>query len=354
MKREREISFDVIRTLATLGIIIFHYSYNYIEYNIGGEHPFFGKFINGDWGSCFVAIFFMLSGASLYLSHPAYENPLKFYFKRYISLFPIFYLAYIPAYIGNSIKLNMLYWGGDRKNIIYTLIGMDGYLLNPGYVQNYYRVGEWFMGAIVMIYLLYPFLRAVFSNKYLRLAFGLILFVLYYMNLTNDWFNIADGKNMLTCTFNFYLGMYICKYKEQLKNKISLGLALVVFIVLAFINIDIPDLFAATLIAFAWFVIFINISRYLCANDKVRNCFLFFSKYSFGMFLLHHLIIYKYMEPFSGKSINTMMWFFNMIVIIVLVILSGVMLSICSGFIVKSITNMILLIKSKILVDEQK
>lgn len=349
MKKEREKSFDVIRTLATLGIIIFHYSYNYIEYSIGGSHPFFGKFINGDWGSCFVAIFFMLSGASLYLSHPDYENPLKFYAKRWLSIFPIFYLAYIPAYIANSIKLNMLYWGGDRKNIIYTILGIDGYLLNPGYVQNYYRLGEWFLGAIIMIYLLYPLLRFIFSKKIAAYIFTLILFVLYYMNLCNDWFSIADGKNMLTCTFNFWIGMWISKYKQDLKNKIVLMISFAVSILFAVIPFDLPELFIATIIASAWFLILLNISVIICEVKYIDKSISLYSKYSFGMFLVHHLIIYAYMERFANLSVNTFFWFVHMIILIILIGIAGYLLSISSAFIVKSITNMILLIKEKMI-----
>lgn len=337
-------SFDVIRAISTLGIIVYHYSFNYIEYGITGNHPYFAKFPTGDWGSVLVALFFMLSGASLYLGHSKYENPLKFYGKRWLAIFPVFYLAYIPAYIGKSLDMGIWNWGGLRRNFIYTILGVDGYFLNPGYNINYYRIGEWFLGAIVLIYLLYPVIRLSFSNKYSRMIFSLVLFVLFVLNLQKDWFVISDGKNLITCIFNFYIGMWICLYKDNLKNK-KIAIAAFVFMVVFMIcPVGIYTIFIASLVALFLFIIFLNISDFLVKFKLVDKLVGFYSKNSFAMFLIHHLVIYKTMEGFSHSSLNTFMWIVMLFVNIAAISLAGFMLTICSSFLVKGIKNVISLI----------
>ena len=64
--KERRNEFDLMRAISALAIVLFHYSYAFVQYDVGGEHVDFMMHANGTWGALFVSLFFMLSGASLY------------------------------------------------------------------------------------------------------------------------------------------------------------------------------------------------------------------------------------------------------------------------------------------------
>lgn len=348
MKKEREKGYDLIRAFSMLGIIIYHYTFNYTEYNIAGNHPQMKKLLNNDWGSVFVVLFFLLSGATIYLNHNKYENPFKFYYKRWLSIFPIFYLGYIPAYIANSIAMGNMYWGGDRKKIIYTFLGIDGYLLKPGVNSNYYRIGEWFLGAILFLYLIYPLLRLIFSNKISRIIFTVIMLFVFPLSVYGQWIDIAPGKSLITVTFQFTLGMYICFFAKYIKSKWMVAFSLAILIVLLFVPINVNSVFPATMMALSVFILLMNGAWVVMKNKITDKVVMFFSRNSFGIFLLHHLIIYAYMKQFENKTLNMGMWIFNLLVILLLTTLAGTALTKCSYFVVKGIDFVVKSVKSKV------
>ena len=156
MKKHGEPSFNVIRAISAVAIVLFHYSYCFYEYAIQKSGPEFLSFINGDYGAVFVSDFFVLSGAALLYNHPHFgsiKEILTFYKKRWLSLFPMFYIAWTIMYIINSLRVGNWFWGGPRRNFLLSFIGMDGYFMHLG--KNYYNLGEWFLGGIIFLYLLY-------------------------------------------------------------------------------------------------------------------------------------------------------------------------------------------------------
>lgn len=348
MKKEREKGYDLIRAISMLGIVIYHYTFNYTEYSIAGNHPQLSKLLNNDWGSVFVVMFLMLSGATIYLNHSNYENPVKFYYKRWLSIFPAFYLGYIPAFIANSMKMGTIYWGGERKLILLTVFGIDGYLLNPGVNSNYYRIGEWFLGAILFLYLIYPVIRLLFANKVSRIVFTVIMTVLFPLSIYGEWFDIAPGKNLITVTFQFMIGMYICIYLNHIKSKVGVILSVILMAVTLFVPMNLVSVIPATIMAFAAFCILLNLSGFFMKNTIVEKIIMYFSKNSFGIFLLHHLIIYAYMEQFEGQTLNYGMWIVNLFVVLILTTLAGTALTICASFVGKGIGFMVKSVEAKI------
>lgn len=101
-------SFDFIRAVCALGIVVFHYSCQ-----IGDKlyRPLF-SFANGGWGEVFVGAFFLLSGAMLYYNHSEIKNLKAFYFKRFKSIFPMFYIAFLGFFIWSVISTKNFFMAG--------------------------------------------------------------------------------------------------------------------------------------------------------------------------------------------------------------------------------------------------
>lgn len=93
-KKERIKSFDLIRCISMLIIVIYHWECTYEQLNVNGYHQYLPLIKGIDWGRVGVTMFFMLSGASLQYNYS--ERKLQwidFYKKRWISIFPMFYMV---------------------------------------------------------------------------------------------------------------------------------------------------------------------------------------------------------------------------------------------------------------------
>lgn len=100
MKKERLFYLDFIRTIATISILLTHFNAIYIfSYPEQSDKAVitsrvFGLYI-GDFG---VSLFFIISGAALMYIYGEKMDLKTFYYKRFKSIFPMFWLAYFFAF----------------------------------------------------------------------------------------------------------------------------------------------------------------------------------------------------------------------------------------------------------------
>lgn len=216
-EKERLMGFDFIRTVCAVGIIIYHY----FCHTSSDFRPLYHYQNGGNWGSTFVTAFFVISGAVLYLN---YHEKLggrslkEFYYKRWKALFPMFYIGYAFFYVEKIFDTGSVFWGGNRCLLVQSLFGMDGYL-HYIWPDNYYLIGEWFFGAIVLLYLLYPVLLWFF-RKNVWIVTG-VLWALFGVTL----FVIDDFTNVISCILSFESGMLIIYYRKYLLQKKMIGVA---------------------------------------------------------------------------------------------------------------------------------
>ena len=101
MKKERLFYLDFIRTIATISILLTHFNAIYIfSYPEQSDKAVitsrvFGLYI-GDFG---VSLFFIISGAALMYIYGEKMDLKTFYYKRFKSIFPMFWLAYFFAFL---------------------------------------------------------------------------------------------------------------------------------------------------------------------------------------------------------------------------------------------------------------
>lgn len=168
--KKRIISMDLIRIFSCLCVITVHFNACVSGFQNGAfvypnsvfpNHFLNGRLYLGDIGT---SLFFMLSGASLMLSYR--KGDLKTYYKKsFLAIFPGFYLAYLLATILDFFLLKGM-GGGDLKLLVFSLLGMDGYLANLGLIgYDFYKCGEWFLGCLLILYLIFSLLHHCFERR---------------------------------------------------------------------------------------------------------------------------------------------------------------------------------------------
>lgn len=339
MKKEKIAGFDLVRAICTIGIVLFHYSFNFIEYRIAGEHIFFARFANGEWGNMFVAMFFMLSGALLWYNHGESFHLPMFYLKRWLSIFPMFYLAWFPAYLAKVQELGDWLWAGPRSKFLYTVFGMDGYFMQldpskPNFNVNYYTLGEWFLGAIIILYIAFPALWLLFrrynvTGTVVRHIFTVVLIAAFCANLYYDWWQMPAGKNLITCFLDFWAGMLLMEYYgkrlnkdcvKNIKKRITIFGGLFLFVAFFVpLGIEMNNVVSSLIVGAVFFVVLLNISDAVMRWKLPSIIIKYVSRWSFGVFLVHHVLIYAVMKQFENGSmsyIGSVGMFFVMLFII--------------------------------------
>ena len=281
------------RVLATIGIIFFHFFYDSkcsTKLLFQTETSFFGYI----WVTCF----FVISGAVLYYNYPKNFSLKTFYFKRWKSIFPIFYLSWLFWYTVVAISRKTLFWGGNPLKLILSFFGIDGYFYYI--LPNYYLVGEWFLGAIIFLYVLYPLLcRCINKNILIIPVIVLLVCIDAY---TTKFLITPDILRPFIYIGLFYFGMIAMKYKNLFfDNKIVGLISLILFLFLCFVKVKIPC--TEQIHGLFLFIVLIQIGNYIM-KTSISSFFNFLDKISFPIFLFHHQIInviFKYYNPSDIK-----------------------------------------------------
>lgn len=117
----------------------------------------------GDFGS---SLFFIVSGASLALTVPAEQNPAQFYKRRARAVYPLFWLAWFVVFSYRFVAHPGSFGGARTVTLVLTLLGLDNFAVAAGWVgTDFACVGEWFLGSILFLYLLFPLLQRGLRKK---------------------------------------------------------------------------------------------------------------------------------------------------------------------------------------------
>lgn len=294
-KKEKLFYLNFIRAISMIIIVTYHFFVHFAENNIVGT-----SIINDKWGKIGVALFFMISGAALMYNYNEKLDIKKYAKKRIIGIYPMFWIAYILAYIFifcTTKSCNI--WGLPFWKIIFSVFGMDGYL--GYYTPTMYILGEWFLGCIIIIYILFPILR-ILVNKYPKITIivatiiYLLTFIFYNSNL-----KMPLDKTIIVSCYAFLLGMYAIKLpKIKLWQMI---IALAIAGVGYFINVENENLkiFICKTTAYFMFFVFAYIGQQI-SIDIIKIIINKISKYSYAIFLTHHFLIIKIENFFQNQT----------------------------------------------------
>lgn len=360
MTRERRNEFDLIRAVSTVWIVLFHYSYTFVQSNVGGDHIYVMLYANGAWGALFVSLFFMLSGASLYYnwgsritSFTGRGGVLEFYKKRWLAIFPMFYIAWFVCYMINVISFGWLWnWGGEYRKLLLTFFGLDGYFMYRD--LNYYTVGEWFLGAIIILYILYPLLQwcmnriPAFTSAIIVLLFGLNVArrQIPFMAGYNAWVVISDNINIVTCLLSFWIGMLLIRADRRIIRRSTFIPALIVAVIILIFPLPVSILIMTPILAVCFYLILSFVSVWIDShrdrwNTKAYDRTVgFFSRYSFAIFLVHHVVVQKMMGIFAGGEMSFIASILYFLLCLAIISLLAVILSKLTDALVKGISGL--------------
>ena len=310
-KNRDRIWLDIIRGISTVIIVCFHYSCGLIEINFNGYTNYFYHYATNYWGTLGVNLFFLLSGAGLWLGYSENCEPVSYYKRRWLKLFPMFYLCVVPLYFMNAlfVKKDFLY-GGNPVKMLLTLAGMDGYLRSM--MNNYYLTGEWFLGVIIVLYLLFPVLRRILLSDKAAPLFTAVLLVLCFMDARWD-FSLIAGRGWLGYfLFVFWLGMLVMKYEEALMRYVKWYYCLPPLAFLLTVRLPVPWKYDLLSVVPALCVVLLLMG--LCSIIKLPSAVVkvcrVAARYSYAIFLVHHVIIDLFFKACSGIVNNQNACFF--------------------------------------------
>ncbi len=269
------------RVFCTMGIIVFHYFCH-----ARGSFKFMFASANAPWGVMLVTAFFAISGAVLRYNHPTVISLRVFYFKRWKSIFPPFYLAFLFFFLRKVFQVHKVFYGPSWSRILLSFCGVDGYFSYK--IPNYYQVGEWFLGAIVMLYAVYPLLSFVENRN--RFVVPLFLLGGYAWMLGTDFFEIGDSRNFITCIASFYLGMVFADHKEFFFGKRTTGVA--AFGILSFLCcVELPKCLPVwQLQGLVLLIVLVQVGGY-AMRTRAKGIIAELNALSFCVFLFQHKVI---------------------------------------------------------------
>lgn len=299
MKKKHFYQLDIIRAVCAVFVVCYHFSCACEIFEVQGYYNILYRFANGTWGEMAVSVFFMLSGAAMIYNYEGIELKLpNFYKKRWLTLFPMFYVMWILMYVIKASVNNNWFWGGEPKLMLLSLFGIDGYFYYRH--PNYHSIGEWFLGAIIFLYMLFPILKKLFerfrwpATIMLTAAWGLIFFV--------DFFQVSTFHNLITCVWSFWIGMLLIEYRDYWKRLWPCFAAC--WIALTLWKLPVNDTVGMNLTAVAAFGTLFSVGDCLMKSDIIRRIVLSLSKNSYGIFLTHHVIIDSWVKGKSGIRIG--------------------------------------------------
>lgn len=314
---------DFIRTICCIGIVIYHFACH-----TASKLNILTNTVNSDIGSIIVTVFFMVSGFVLYHSNQEIKSLKEFYWKRFKSIFPSFWLCWFIFYVINVIKVRTPFYAGNPLKLLLTFIGQDGYFQQR--VVDYYTVGEWFLGALIIVYALYPLLlKGYKKNKLLTLSILVVSTALVYI------FNIpviAPGfPGICESCLKLYLGILIYDQISNIGNKVFAAsliyIALYTFIKINFINIALD-----IICSICWFIVLFRLGSIVTKKDNANKICIFIGSVSYQIYLLQHQVILYVLGFYNSE---------NVIFTLAFMLFSIVLTIICSYIIKEIITRLI-------------
>lgn len=188
-----------------------------MRYDYGLLNAFIGM------GAIAMTGFFMLSGYSLYISsHRKNFNDIKeikaFYIKRFISVFPIYYVTAIlyVTFIGKESLI---------ENILLAPISFLGLQsIYSGTFSISHVSGTWFISCITLCYLAYPYLQNVIRQLDYRascIMIGMCTFILLYSPIFQSGLQLPSiYENPLVRLLEFTIGILIVNFNFKYRTKL--------------------------------------------------------------------------------------------------------------------------------------
>lgn len=327
--KPRIAGYDLIRVLACFFVIVVHFNAALCNYQNGiflYSNEIFPNFYFREkiyLGTLGVVLFFILSGASLTLSTKQNTGAFCFYSKRILSVYPAFWIAFLTAtfvdFLYNKGMAVANPWG-----LLSSITCMDGYFHQLGLISSeYYKLGEWFLGCIILLYLLFPIIYAALNRA--PILTSVVCACIYGVGLLAIRYQLPYFYNtsLLICLPEMVLGMLYVKYDLSSRPRTSLSIGIAAFLLLCLFADRLMSDIATLLAAVFLFCTLIAVSQWL-QSQKIKDWLQRLAELTYPLFLIHHWLIYKLIIGFDLTAMPRMYIF----LLFVIYILLGLLLSV--------------------------
>ncbi|WP_172192227.1 acyltransferase family protein [Actinomyces faecalis] len=287
-RRPRLFYLDLVRALATALIVLTHVNNPYLSEGryLLTNQPF-GIYV-GDLG---VSLFLIISGAALAYTYRRPLNLRRFYWKRFKGIYPMFWLAWglgtVFFFLDNGgVPLN----AAPVRSLIWTVLGVDG-LAATLHIRTAYLLGEWFLGFIILFYLVFPLLLWLIERFPVPTAIGLAVVAGLTLLMMRQLPSVP-GSVVLTMRLpELAFGIYFVRYVRRIHVTVAVACAGVLMVCGLRPGL-LPKDVATAVVGTAAFLILVFLARYV-AIPPVRAVVGLVARYSYPIFLVHHVVIIK-------------------------------------------------------------
>ena len=353
MDEKKIIWLDSVKVFAALAVIIDHYSRTF-----SGQDEFNTMILRMmHAGSLGVLLFFAASGYLVPRSLEKSASIWQFYRKKLVRVVIPFTVAYIvlgtfivfcrilnPELAGRSIFFHALYQGGNTQGLFLGMFPLELNLIKYLGIPYAGFVGEWFMGVIVILFLLAPLLYKCMQRAPIISLVSSIAISCGIFYSVQDL--VAEGRILqgfwipFTRIPEFLFGMILFTYKDffQRHKKIFLplvgtfSLIVITYMLIIYGGGDIynPERWyplhpSSFLLSLPTIYMFFNVLKFL--NEKFPKVFQTFNKFvdiSYMAMLIQHVIIYEFTDNFQIEFFST----FGIIFLLPIVVITIIVMSI--------------------------
>lgn len=311
-KQNRVVGFDLIRLVACFFVVLVHFNAEVSAYQNGAflyPNSILPGFLLGNriyLGDLGVMLFFMLSGAALTMTHRAGESPVKFYSRRALNIFPPFWIAF---FIATAVDFFMNHGlpTASPWNLTFSFAGLDGYLSCLNLIPwEYYKVGDWFLGCIVLIYLVFPLVYPLL-NKHpgIMSVFTAGLFAAGLLCIQWQIPALNGSISILLCLAEMMLGMLYYRFSLHQRTSVSLLVTASAFLLAIILRNQISTTILTLAAACFLFTLLMAASGFI-KSPTVGKMLQSLSVQTYSVFLIHHWLITKLVKGFDLSAMPRM------------------------------------------------
>ena len=295
---------DIIRLFACFCVITVHFNASISGYDIYGAFHYSNSLIPNEWfgvylGTLGVGLFFLISGVALEYSNPKVEDWRQFYKKRFLSIYPGFWIAFIISLIITFWKEHTLP-NAPLWHLFVSFAGFDGYAMSMGFQgSGFYQVGEWFLGCIILIYAIYPLLSYLLHRWPIPFltVYSIGWVALSVLKVNMDWF--------FMWSYYVVLGMTFVRFGQAEKQK-WIWLVLVVVVLFRIVGDGVLQYsFKVLLTSGILFLFIVSIGNIFKEQIARASGFLKnLSGLTYPVFLIHHRLIFYWAKEYDLSCLS--------------------------------------------------